>query len=344
MLKSFKIEPISLSLEKDIISKIDHKTKPVGALGKLEQIALQVALIQNTLSPKISLPTLLVFAGDHGITAEGVSPYPQDVTWQMVMNFVAGGAAINVFTKQNNWQIEVIDAGVNHDFDVSLPIRNLKIAKGTKNFLHKPAMQESELNLAIENGSNLILEAVAKGSNCVAFGEMGIGNTSSAAIIMHLVTNISLDVCTGRGTGLNDEGLKHKIETLTKAVQKHEIKGGEKILQYFGGYEIAMITGAILQAAECRTLILIDGFIVSAALLIAQEINPSVLDYCIFAHQSDEKGHKAMLEYLHAEPLLNLQMRLGEGTGAAIALPIVQSAINFLNEMATFESAGVSSK
>lgn len=344
MLSTFQINASSDNYTETAQHIINNKTKPLGSLGKLEKLALQVAKIQENKTLKISSPTLIVFAGDHGITAEGVSPYPQDVTWQMVMNFVGGGAAINIFTKQNGWQIEIVDAGVNHDFDPSLRIKNLKISKGTKNFLNEPAMDNSQMNLALKRGSDLVDEIFLKGCNCIAFGEMGIGNTSSAAVIMHKFTGAAMEECAGRGTGLNDEGLNRKLEILKQAVRKQQANTPEDILKTFGGFETAMITGAILKAAENKMIIIIDGFIVSSALLIAHSIYPQVLDYCIFAHQSDEKGHKNMLKYLNVSPLLHLDMRLGEGTGAALALPIIQAAVNFFNNMASFESAGVSGK
>lgn len=333
-----------MNLKQAIQHKINSKTKPLGSLGKLEEIALKVALLQNTLSPKITAPTLVVFAADHGIVAEGVSPYPQEVTWQMVMNFISGGAAINVFTKQNGWNIQIVDAGVNHHFDKNLPIINLKIAKGTRNFLYEPAMSIDELHSSFDKADALVNQLFAKGCNCIAFGEMGIGNTSAAAVIMSKITGLPIEQCTGKGTGLNDDGLAHKITTLKNAMQKHQSHSAKTTLQTFGGFEIAMITAAILKAVENKMLILIDGFIVTAALLVAHSTNPQVLDYCIFAHQSDENGHKAMLNYLHVKPLLQLNMRLGEGTGAALALPLVQAAVNFLNDMASFDSAEVAEK
>ena len=342
MTSTFQIKPLSNTLKEALIHKINFKTKPVGALGMLEDLALQIGLIQETLTPKISCPTLIVFAGDHGIVAEGVSPYPQEVTWQMVMNFVSGGAAINVFTKQNGWDILVVDAGVNYDFPDHLPIKNLKINYGTKNFLLEPALSEIELEKAFDAGADLVSEINQNGSNCVAFGEMGIGNTSAAAVIMSKITEFPIRDCAGKGTGLDDEGLKHKLEVLSQAIENHKTYNVTDILRTFGGFEIAMICGAMLKAAELKMIILVDGFIVTSALLVAQALHPNVLDYCIFAHQSDENGHAKMLSYLNVKPLLNLGMRLGEGTGAALALPLVQAAVNFLNEMASFESAGVS--
>ncbi|QEK51054.1 nicotinate-nucleotide--dimethylbenzimidazole phosphoribosyltransferase [Pedobacter aquae] len=341
MTSKFEINSLNTQIQEQVQHIINHKTKPLGALGILEDLALRICLIQETVSPKIASPTVVVFAGDHGITQEGVSPYPQEVSWQMVMNFIAGGAAINVFTKQNGWDILVVDAGVNHDFDPALPLQHLKVAKGTQNFLHSPAMTKAQLDEALEKGANLVQKIHDQGSNCIAFGEMGIGNTSAAAAIMHKITGIAMEACAGRGTGLNDEGLEKKIAILKQAIINNPAYTPEEILQTFGGFEIAMIVGAMLSAAQQKMLIVVDGFIVSSALLIAHALYPQILDYCVFAHQSDETGHKQMLQFLKAKPLLNLNMRLGEGTGAALALPIIQASVNFINEMSSFESAGV---
>jgi len=343
MIRTYQIEASNQELTTQLQHQINIKTKPLGALGKLEKLALKIGLIQQTIKPKILHPTMLIFAADHGIVAEGVSPYPQEVTWQMVLNFVNGGAAINVFAKQNGWKIDVIDAGVNTRFEQSLPIHHAKINFGTKNFLHEAAMSEIEMKKALETGEEFIKHHQKEGSNCIAFGEMGIGNTSAATVIMSRILNLPIEECVGRGTGLDDTGLRRKTEVLKQAILKHEVSGPKSILQTFGGFEIAMMVGAMLSAAEQKMLMMIDGFIVTSALLVAHALHPEVLDYCIFAHQSDENGHQKMLNYLNAEPLLKLDMRLGEGTGAALALPLVQAAVNFLNDMASFESAGVSS-
>lgn len=343
MIRTYQIEATNQELTTQLQQQINIKTKPLGALGKLEKLALKIGLIQQTIKPKILHPTMLIFAADHGIVAEGVSPYPQEVTWQMVLNFVNGGAAINVFAKQNGWKIDIIDAGVNTRFEQSLPIHHAKINFGTKNFLHEAAMSEIEMKKALETGEEFIKHYQKAGSNCIAFGEMGIGNTSAATVIMSRILNLPIEECVGRGTGLDDTGLRRKTEVLKQAILKHEVNGAKSILQTFGGFEIAMMVGAMLSAAEQKMLMMIDGFIVTSALLVAHALHPEVLDYCIFAHQSDENGHQKMLNYLNAAPLLKLDMRLGEGTGAALALPLVQAAVNFLNDMASFESAGVSS-
>ncbi|HSC37900.1 MAG TPA: nicotinate-nucleotide--dimethylbenzimidazole phosphoribosyltransferase [Chitinophagaceae bacterium] len=341
------------TLNEALQHKIDFKTKPLRALGKLESIALQAGLIQNTLSPSIHHPHIVVFAADHGIAATGlVNPYPQEVTAQMVMNFLQGGAAINVFCRQHRIALTVVDAGVNFNWNNSITdssFINAKITFGTKNYLEEPAMTEAETALAIGWGKQIVADIAAAGCNCIGFGEMGIGNTSSASLIMSAVTGIAVEDCVGRGTGVSDEQYAIKITTLQTAFRKHlpaivKSPSPHTILQHWGGFEIAMMTGAFLQAAALKMIIVVDGFITTAALLLAQLIDKRVTDYCIFGHTSNEKGHKKMLEYLHAEPLLQLDMRLGEGTGAALAMPLVQSAVLFMNEMASFDTAGVSNK
>jgi nicotinate-nucleotide--dimethylbenzimidazole phosphoribosyltransferase len=339
----YNIEALNTEKAEALQQKIDLKTKPLGSLGKLEEMAKHIACIQNTLSPELKKPVIMVFAGDHGIANDGVSPYPQEVTWQMVANFMGGGAAINVFAKQHDIDIRIIDAGVNYDFDKSSGVLNAKIAYGTKSYLNESAMTTEEFEKAMKRGSDLVERIHSEGSNIIGFGEMGIANTSSAAIILHLLSNIELSACVGRGTGWDDDGLQRKYEILGRALSKYRgTNKAEEVLTYFGGFEIVMITGAMLKAAELKMCIMVDGFITTSALLAASKINPNILDYCIFTHKSQEKGHQLMLDQLKAKPLLDMGMRLGEGTGAAVAFPLIQSAVNFLNEMASFEDAGVS--
>lgn len=341
MIKSTK----NSDLEESLQHKIDTKTKPIGALGQLEQIALQLGKIQQTTSPKITKPSIIVFAGDHGIAQEGeVNPFPQEVTAQMVYNFLNGGAAINVFSDTNSIDLIIVDAGVNHQFDEHPKLVNNKIALGTKNYRHQPAMSAEECTLAMEKGAVLVQELFDMGCNSIGFGEMGIGNTSSASLLMSYVTGISINDCVGAGTGLNHNGIKKKKEILNKVFKKHHPKNVMEALQYFGGFEIAMMCGAMIKATSLRMTLLIDGFIVNAALLIATKIEEYVIDYCLFSHCSNEQGHKKILNYLGVEPILQLELRLGEGTGAALAFPIVKAACNFLNEMASFESANVANK
>ena len=328
-----------------LIQKINTKTKPVGALGLLENIAIQVGLIQSTLTPVIKNPTLIVFAGDHGITEEGVSAYPKEVTTQMVYNFLNGGAAINVFCRQHNIALKIVDAGVDANFENSESLIHAKIRKGTSNILKSPAMTIEECNMAINKGAEIIINEHNKGCNTIAFGEMGIGNTSSAALLMSQYCGIPIEQCVGKGTGHKKEGLKKKIAILQQALKTHDSNNDPKIiLSVFGGFEIAMITGAMLKASELNMVILIDGFIISSALLAAYQLNKNILKNCIFCHTSNERGHRLMLKYFKAKPVLDLNLRLGEGTGAAIAFPIIQSSVNFLNEMSSFETAGVSNK
>ena len=335
-----------------LLSKINNKTKPVGALGQLEKIALQVGKIQNTTNPVITKPHIIVFAADHGIAKTGlVNPYPQEVTAQMVKNFLEGGAAINVFCRQHTIRLKIVDAGVNvlweetahhPDFIVE------KIGYGTRNYLEEPAMTEPEVIDRIEKGKEIVHNVFNSGCNCIGLGEMGIGNTSSAALIMSAITGIPIAACTGSGAGANDEQLKTKIDVLEKVAAFHQINDFAddpiKLLARVSGFEIAMMAGAYLEAAELKMIIVADGFISTVSLLIARLINENVIDYCFFAHTSGEQGHEKMLAWLKVKPLLQLGMRLGEGTGAALAIPLIQSAVNFLNEMASFESAGVSNK
>ena len=330
---------------------IDNKTKPPGALGRLEEIALQAGLIQQTLHPVIRSPHIIVFAGDHGIAASGlVNPFPQAVTAQMVLNFVNGGAAINVFCRQHDITLIVVDAGVNYDFGDAADLKKLvhaKVAYGTCSYLDGEAMSREQVQKAIAEGKRITETVFRAGCNFIGLGEMGIGNTSSASLIMSFITGIPIEECVGRGTGVNDEQLEKKIATLKQAYRLHgdpiaQSQDPLEILRRVGGFEIAMMAGAYLKAAELKMIIVVDGFIATAALLIARAIDQTVQKNCIFAHTSGEQGHEKMLRYLDARPLLNLGMRLGEGTGAAMAFPVIQSALNFLNEMASFESAGVS--
>ena len=333
-----------MTLKKQLQHKIDFKTKPTGALGQLEEIALQLGMIQNTLTPELKKPGMLVFAGDHGLTDEGISPYPKEVTWQMVMNFCAGGAAINVFCKQNGIDIKIVDAGVDFEFPANLPVINAKVAKGSKNMLNEPAMSLEECRQAMEKGAKLVRKEADSGSNTIGFGEMGIGNTSASSLLMHHFLKLPLEECTGKGAGMLGEKLDYKTSVLKKVSEKYKPETAEEALATFGGFEIAMMVGATLEAKKQNMVLLIDGFIATAATLTAIQIDPAVRDNCIFCHVSEEKGHQLMLEHLNAKPVLNMGMRLGEGSGAAIAYPVVKAAATFLNEMASFEDAGVSNK
>jgi len=319
---------------------INNKTKPIGSLGALETLARQLGLVQGSTAVTIDRPAILVFAGDHGVVAEGISAYPQDVTWQMVENFLAEGAAINVFARQNDAALHVVDAGVNHDFGPRLGLIDRKIAPGTRNFAVEPAMSPEQCATAMQHGAALV---AGLPGNVIGFGEMGIGNTTTAAAIMHKLTGVPVAACVGAGTGLTADGVLRKQGVIEAAAAHHAgVDDPLAVLTTFGGFEIAMMTGAMLEAAHQRKLLLIDGFIVTSALLVAARIAPPILDYCVFAHCSDESGHRRMLDAIAAKPLLQLGLRLGEGTGAALALPLLHAAANFLNQMATFASASVS--
>lgn len=340
---------INLSNEENLSAQlkaaIDGKTKPLGSLGMLEELALQTGEVFGTLTPQIKKPQLIVFAADHGIAQHGVSAYPQEVTRQMVTNFLEGGAAINVFCRQHNIGLKIVDAGVNYDFAPNAEILNTKIAKGTRSFLHHAAMSADELELCLTKGAEVVMTAKNEGCNTIGFGEMGIGNTSSAAVLMSVLCDLPLKDCIGMGTGVNREQLLRKHEILQLAIDQYI--GGQtvkRIMAYFGGFEIMQITGAILEARRRNMLILIDGFICTVAYLCAFQLDATVKSNAVFCHQSDEQGHRLLLDKLEAKPLLQLKMRLGEGTGAALAFPLVYSAVAFLNDMASFESAGVSNK
>nr|WP_288833653.1 nicotinate-nucleotide--dimethylbenzimidazole phosphoribosyltransferase [uncultured Flavobacterium sp.] len=330
---------------KALEDKINKKTKPIGSLGVLEKIAKQIGTVFQTLEPKISNPNIVVFAADHGIAQHGVSAYPQDVTRQMLTNFLDGGAAINVFCKQNKIALSVVDAGVNYDFPSNTTLISAKIDKGTHSFLGGPAMGKAQMELCFSKGSEIVAAIAKQGSNCIGFGEMGIGNTATASVLMSVICNFSIEDCVGRGTGVDDEKLQFKIDILRKAIENyHGQKDLDSYLTYFGGFEILQMAGGMLEAYRQNMIFLVDGFICSVAFLIAFKKNPAIIDNAIFSHQSAEKAHKKLLDYLGVSAVLQLDLRLGEGTGCALVFPIIESAVAFLNEMASFESAGVSEK
>ena len=324
---------------------VDQKTKPLGALGRLETLAVQLGLIQGTTTPHIEQPQIRVFAADHGLTKHGTSAYPSAVTAQMVYNFLQGGAAINVLARQHHMELKVVDAGVNADFANSpfkdhAQLLDYKVRHGSRDALSEPAMTAEECLAALENGMKVVENSVG---NLLVVGEMGIGNTSAASLLLARLGDIPLDECIGRGTGLDDAGLKHKASILTQVLARHsEAQTPFDILAALGGLEIAMMAGALMQAASERRILLIDGFIASSALLVAERLAPGVAQYAVFAHHSVEPGHTHLLKLLNAEPLLNMGMRLGEGSGAALAYPLLQSACAIINEMASFNDAGIS--
>lgn len=349
-LQTSQLAELRLALQR----KIDRKTKPTGALGRLETIALQLGLLQNSLSPEIRNPQAIVFAGDHGISEEGVSPYPAEVTGQMVRNFLAGGAAINVFARRAGLQLTVVDAGVATDLsDLQEPFADnarfirAKLRAGSRNFLHEDALSARETDLALETGAGIVREAAARGANLFVLGEMGIGNTSSAALLVSALAPLDIADAVGRGAGLDDAGYARKLSVLKQARARYAgpLPASPKTaLAQFGGYEIAMLCGAMLAAAEHRAAIIVDGFICTAAYLAAWRMNPAVQSAAFFAHRSAERAHGAALDLLGAQPLLDLDMRLGEGSGAALAAPLLGAAADFLRDMASFESAGVSDR
>lgn len=341
----FDIQPPKTEVLDLLQTKVDQKTKPIGALGRLEELAIKIGLIQQSLTPSLNKPHIVVFAGDHGIASEGVSAYPKEVTYQMVYNFLAGGAAINVFAKQNGIELTIVDAGVNYKFPEHDHLIDQKVNYGTCSFLDKEAMTSEELKLSLERGRDAVNRVHSEGCNIVGFGEMGIGNTSASSVMMSRLCNIPVELCVGRGTGVDGSALQRKIDILSRAVEKHQSATTPlQVLQTFGGYEIAQMCGAMLQAAENRMVLLVDGFIATASYLIAQELFPAVSHYAILCHQSHEAGHQRLIDYLNMKPLLHLDMRLGEGTGCAIAYPVIENAIAFLNDMASFEGASVSQK
>lgn len=330
-----------MDIETALRQKIDSRTKPVGSLGKLEEIAFKIGRIQQTVTPELHNPAILVFAADHGIADEGVSPCPKEITHQMVMNFVHGGAGINVFARQHGINLKIIDAGVDFDFPEGSGVINAKLGRGTHNMLHQPAMSIETCHRAIEKGAEFVRQEFEKGCNLIGFGEMGIGNTSPASLLLHKFAAIPLEECVGRGAGHDDRGVRHKCDVLQRVAEKYNPVTPLEILATFGGFEIAMMCGAVLEAKRLNMIIVADGFIATSAFLTAYEMQPDILENTLFSHSSDEKGHILMLRYLKGDPILHLNLRLGEGTGIALAYPLIQSALIFLNEMAGFEEAGV---
>ncbi len=327
--------------------KLDNKTKPLGSLGQLEGLALQIGQILGTDTPALNQPQMLIFAGDHGLTARGVSAFPSDVTWQMVENFLAGGACVSVLARQHGIALSVVDCGVNHDFlDTAQTPRagflNYKIAHGTADSSMGAAMTAAQCQQAIENGIAIVKNLPG---NAVLLGEMGIGNTSAASLIFARLAGLDIAECTGAGTGLDGAGIDRKTAVLREVLDLHaDATAPLDVMTTFGGFELATMLGAVLQAAAERRVIVVDGFITTAVILVANALQPLVLQRCVFAHRSGERGHRLMLEQLQAQPLLDMGLRLGEGSGAALAWPLLQAACTVLRDMASFETAGVSEK
>ena len=345
-MRAFDIHPTEKSLQAAILEKIDNLNKPKGSLGRLEELAMQVCLIQQTLTPSLDHPCHLLLGGDHGIEREGVSVSPREITWQQMINFTRGGGGVNMFCHQHGFKLRIVDVGVDYDFSAIEGIIDRKIARGTKNFLYEPAMSEDEFNQAIQIGSDLVDDCYAEGCRILSIGEMGIANTSPSSIWMHLFGNIPLKDCIGAGAGLNNDGIRHKYEVLAKAIDKFNGSNGQPIkpiiaLRYFGGFEMIAAIGAMLRAAELHLIVLIDGFIMTACALAAIQLYPASQDYMIFTHCGDESGHQKMLDIIGAKPLLYLGLRLGEGTGALCAFPIIDSAVRMMNEMNNFQKAKI---
>ena len=341
-MKTFHIEKPDENLRPSIIDKINNLTKPKGSLGRLEEIALQIALIQQTLTPALHKPQNIIFAADHGIVEEGVSLSPKEVTWQQLSNFLHGGAGVNFLCRQHGFELKIVDAGVDYDLPYEKGIIDMKVRRGTRNYLYEAAMTKEEMKLCIERGAEVVRRCHEEGSNVLSFGEMGIGNTSSSSLWMTYFTGIPLEQCVGAGSGLSQQGIRHKYEVLKRSMENYNGDGSATdIIRYFGGLEMVMAVGAMLQAAELKMLILVDGFIMTNCMLAAMQLCPSVKDYAIFGHCGDESGHKLILEYMQAKPLINLGLRLGEGTGAICAYPLVDSAVRMINEMDNFAHASI---
>lgn len=325
--------------------KIDNLNKPKGSLGRLESLALQIGMVQGTLSPTLSNPCHILFGADHGIEREGVSFSPREVTWQQMLNYGKGGGGVNMFCRQHGFKLRVVDVGVDYDFDPATAphIIDCKIAKGTRNFLYEAAMTDEEMEHALNIGCEQVTACHDEGCNIISFGEMGIANTSPSSIFMHLFLGIPMEKCVGAGSGLPSEGVRHKLDILTRAVErtKGEELSAREIIRQYGGYELVAAIGGMIQASKLGMLILVDGFIMSACMLAASRLYPQVMESAIFGHCGDESGHKLMLDGMGAEPLLHLGLRLGEGTGALCAYPIVESAVRMINEMNSFESGKI---
>ena len=331
---------------------LNNKTKPLGSLGRLEDAALKIGQVLGSTAPVLEQPQMVVFAGDHGLTARGISAFPSDVTWQMVENFLAGGAAVSVLSRQNGIALTVVDCGVKRDFLAGLPAGStrpgLQVRKaagaelGTADSSVQPAMTTAQRDEALQHGMALVRDLPG---NALLLGEMGIGNTSAASLLLARLAGLDIAVCTGAGTGLDAPAVQRKTEVLREVLALHaEARAPLDALAAFGGFEIATMVGAVLQAAHERRVIVVDGFIATSAVLVAHALQPLVLQRCLFAHRSGERGHEFMLQHLGVQALLDLGLRLGEGSGAALAWPLLQSACTILRDMASFASAGVSEK
>ncbi|MCX4291460.1 MAG: nicotinate-nucleotide--dimethylbenzimidazole phosphoribosyltransferase [Odoribacter sp.] len=341
-MQTFCIQEPDKKIVPSLVDKINNLTKPKGSLGRLEELAVQIGTVQQTLSPRLEKPQNIIFAADHGIVKEGVSFSAPEVTAQAIPNFLKGGAGINMFCRQHRFELKIVDCGVNFNFNGLSGLIDRKIRMGTRNYLYEAAMTEEEFDRAIAIGAEMVDLVHSEGTNIVSFGEMGIANTSSSSLWMTYLTGISLEQCVGAGSGLDKTGISHKYNILKRSMENYPGDSSVMdILRYFGGYEMVAAVGAMLRAAERRMIIIIDGFIMTNCLLAAQKLYPAVTEYCIFGHQGDEVGHKLVLDYLGVRALLHLDLRLGEGTGAICAFPIIDSAVRMINEMNDFKKAAV---
>ncbi len=341
-----RIQPVNPDLLAAAQAKLDNKTKPLGSLGRLEEFARRVAAISGTMTPDLTKKVIFTFAGDHGVVEEGVSAFPKEVTPQMVFNFLNGGAGVNVLARHAGAEVRVVDMGVDFDFGALEGLIDRKIARGTKNLAKGPAMTRSEVTAAIEAGIALALAAREEGVRLLGTGDMGIGNTTPSSAIIAAISGRSVRELTHRGTGINDEALERKIIAIEQglAINKPDPADPLDVLAKVGGLEIAGIAGLVLGAAAAGIPVVVDGFISTAGALIASELHPCVADYIFAAHQSVEIGHTFMLQRIGVEPILDLQLRLGEGTGAALAMMLIEAGVKVLGEMASFADAGVSEK
>ncbi|HJV40247.1 nicotinate-nucleotide--dimethylbenzimidazole phosphoribosyltransferase [Caulobacter sp.] len=331
------VSPVDASTMPELRARLDGKAKPLGALGRIEDLAVQLGLIANGSPPSFDRALLLVFAGDHGLNQEGVSSYPSSVTQAMVATFLAGKAAANAFAQAVGAQLRVVDAGVDGDLPAHPALLDEKVRRGTRNAAAEAALSREETVKALEVGARIARDAAGEGFEILALGEMGIGNSASAALIMHRLAPAPLEDCVGRGAGHDDAGLARKLATLQRAAARSVATDPLDVLTEFGGLEIAMMSGAIIGAASAGLPVLVDGFITSAAALAAIRLVPAVEGYCVFCHRSAEQGHQRMLQALQAEPLLALDLRLGEGTGALLALPLARAASRLLNQVASLD-------
>ena len=345
-MRIYNIEKPDLRFREAIVNKLDNLNKPKGSMGMLEDLALQICLVQQTLSPSLAVPCHLLYGADHGIEREGVSASPRCVTWQQMINFTKGGGGVNMFCRQHGFNLHIVDIGVDYDLTEYHSILNRKISHGTADFLYGPAMTVEQFDEALNVGAEMVDLCRQSGCRVISIGEMGIANTSPSSVWMHLFGNIPLTVCVGAGSGLASPGIKHKLDVLTRAVDNF-MKSADApadiktIIRWFGGFEMVAAIGSMLRAAELNMLVLVDGFIMTACALAASRLYSAITDYMIFCHEGDESGHRSMLRLMNVRPLLNLGLRLGEGTGALCAFPIVDSAVRMINEMNNFDNANI---